>query len=104
MDFKFGRNRRKSTGELFDVEFEVESYLRYQGQSFVNRFDANTYLYLTKALDRFDLYGEDNSLEKVFSKMEAKALVIGFTSDWLFPPNLNFSIVVAMLRSGKHAT
>lgn len=104
MDFKFGRNRRKSTGELFDVEFEVESYLRYQGQSFVNRFDANTYLYLTKALDRFDLYGEDNSLEKVFSKMEAKALVIGFTSDWLFPPNQNRSIVEAMLRAGKHAT
>lgn len=104
MDFKFGRNKRKSTGELFDVEFEVESYLRYQGQSFVNRFDANTYLYLTKALDRFDLYGEDNCLQKAFLPMQAKALVIGFTSDWLFPPSQNRAIVEAMLLANKHAT
>ena len=104
MDFKFGRNRSKPSNELFDVEFEVESYLRYQGQSFVNRFDANTYLYLTKALDRFDLYGEDNSLEDAFAPMLAKSLVIGFTSDWLFPPSQNRAIVEAMLRAGKHAT
>lgn len=106
LDEKFGRERRSVTtgGKLFDVEFEVESYLRYQGKSFVNRFDANTYLYFTKALDRFDLYGPDNRLEDAVSRMTARALVVGFTSDWLFPPQQNRDIVHAMLRCGKDAS
>ncbi|MEO0794517.1 MAG: homoserine O-acetyltransferase [Verrucomicrobiota bacterium] len=106
MEDKFGRNRQANWAarEVFDIEFEVESYLRYQGQSFVNRFDANTYLYFTKALDRFDLFGESGRLEEQLSKVTARVLVIGFTSDWLFPPQQNREIALALLRCGKHAT
>lgn len=106
MDRKFGRRRREGSelGSGFDVAFEVESYLRYQGQSFINRFDANTYLYFTRALDYFDMEGQYGSLDKAFAAMEARALVIGFTSDWLFPPGQNRAIVQAMLRVGKSAS
>jgi homoserine O-acetyltransferase len=107
MDMKFGRRRRSEdidTVFSFDVDFEVESYLRYQGQSFINRFDANTYLYFTRALDYFDLKGQYGSLEKAFEGLKSKVLVIGFTSDWLFPPEGNREIVLAMLRAGKEAS
>jgi homoserine O-acetyltransferase len=105
MQNKFGRKRRQEeTSSLhFDVEFEVESYLRYQGQSFVSRFDANSYLYLTKALDRFDLHGPD-SLDQTVSVVEASGLVVGFTSDWLYPPQGNREVVEALLRGGKDAS
>ncbi len=108
LESKFGRKRRhgdtsKEHFDDFDVEFEVESYLRYQGQSFVTRFDANTYLYLTKALDRFDLHGPE-SLDATLSAVTAPGLVVGFTSDWLYPPHGNREVVEALLREGKHAT
>lgn len=106
MDRKFGRRRHGGADKDFglDVAFEVESYLRYQGQSFINRFDANTYLYFTRALDYFDLADAHESLEEAFAPMEARALVVGFTSDWLFPPEQNREIVRAMLRAGKHSS
>lgn len=105
MDDKFGRRKRSHVArELFDIEFEVESYLRYQGQSFVNRFDANTYLYFTKALDRFDLYGENGRLEEQLADVQCRTLVIGFKTDWLFPPKQNRQIAQALLRIGKHAS
>jgi homoserine O-acetyltransferase/O-succinyltransferase len=106
LQYKFGRNRKKNTENqtLLDVEFEVESYLRYQGESFVSRFDANTYLYFTKALDRFDLYGQTERLEHTLEKIQARTLIIGFTSDWLFPPQQNRNIVHALLRCQKNAT
>lgn len=105
METKFGRKRRSDENSSlhFDVEFEVESYLRYQGQSFVTRFDANTYLYLTKALDRFDLHGPE-SLDQTLSAVTASGLVVGFTSDWLYPPHGNREVVEALLRQGKDAT
>ena len=105
MEAKFGRKRRSNGAgkEHFDVEFEVESYLRYQGQSFVTRFDANTYLYLTKALDRFDLHGPE-SLDATLSAVTAPGLVVGFTSDWLYPPQGNREVAEALLRVGKDAT
>lgn len=105
MEAKFGRKRRSPDEgrEHFDVEFEVESYLRYQGESFASRFDANTYLYLTKALDRFDLH-RPVSLENTLSAVQAPGLIVGFTSDWLYPPQGNQEIVQAMLRLGKDAT
>jgi homoserine O-acetyltransferase len=105
MESKFGRKRRSGdqSKEHFDVEFEVESYLRYQGASFVSRFDANTYLYLTKALDRFDLHCPE-TLDATLSTVTASGLVVGFTSDWLYPPQGNREVVEALLRLGKDAT
>ena len=106
LEKKFGRDRikRPQARSQFDAEFEVESYLRYQGQSFINRFDANSYLYLTKALDRFDLFGESGNLEDQLGKIRSRTLVVGFKSDWLFPPAQNRAIVHALLRCGKDAT
>jgi len=108
METKFGRQRRRTLTsgpqEQFDVEFEIESYLRYQGESFVSRFDANTYLYFTKALDRFDLYDADDSLDTTLAPVEASALIVGFTSDWLYPPSSNQAIAEALLRQRKDAT
>ncbi len=89
----------------FDIEFEVQSYLRYQGQSFINRFDANTYLYITRAIDRFDLAAtHGGTLEKAFAPVKGDTLVVGFTSDWLFPPEQNRAIVLALQRAGKRAS
>jgi homoserine O-acetyltransferase len=106
LEEKFGREKVSATKarSLFDAEFEVESYLRYQGQSFTSRFDANSYLYLTKALDRFDLYGPEGRLEDLLSRIKARSLVIAFRSDWLFPPVQNRAIVHALLRCGLDAS
>ncbi len=107
MTRKFGRRTvqdRGKTTNAFDVKFEVESYLRYQGKSFINRFDANSYLYITRALDQFDLAEGTGSLEAAFAPVEAETMVVGFTSDWLFPPHQNRSIVTALLRAGKSAS
>ncbi|WP_221031290.1 homoserine O-acetyltransferase MetX [Actomonas aquatica] len=88
----------------FDVTFEVESYLRYQGKAFINRFDANSYLYITRALDQYDPAAATGSLEKAVAAITARTLVVGFTSDWLFPPEQNRAIVTALLRAGKNAS
>lgn len=107
MERKFGR-RKKDTANAdaytFDVQFEVEGYLRHQGQSFINRFDANSYLYITRALDQFDLAHAYGSLEQAFSPVQAETLIVGFTSDWLFPPEQNRDIAHALLRAGKRAS
>jgi homoserine O-acetyltransferase len=106
LEEKFGREKvsQSAARSQFDAEFEVESYLRYQGQSFINRFDANSYLYLSKALDRFDLFGEKGRLEDQLQAIRARTLVIAFKSDWLFPPMQNRSIVHALLRCGLPAS
>lgn len=101
MDRKFGR-RRSQTGA--DTQFEVESYLRHQGLTFINRFDANSYLYITRALDDFDLASVSGSLEQAFAPVQAETLVVGFASDWLFPPDQNRTIALALLRLGKSAS
>jgi len=88
---------------LASFEFEIERYLRHQGQSFINRFDANSYLYITRAIDAFELAGE-GSLEQAFAPVQAESLVVGFTSDWLFPPEQNRDITLALLRAGKRAS
>lgn len=98
---KFGRRRRSAKDS---DQFEVESYLLYQGQSFINRFDANTYLYITRALDNFDLAGSYGSLEKAFEPVTARTLCMAFTSDWLFPTQQNREYVLALLRLGKEAS
>ncbi|MEN9663321.1 MAG: hypothetical protein RL324_2270 [Verrucomicrobiota bacterium] len=107
MDRKFGRRKKDTadrTGNSFDVQFEVESYLRHQGQSFINRFDANSYLYITRALDQFDLAAAYGSLEQAFAPVLGETLVLGFTSDWLFPPEQNRAVALALLRAGKRAS
>ncbi len=107
MDRKFGRRRKESAkaeAPAFDVQFEVGGYLQYQGQSFINRFDANSYLYITRALDQFDLAHAAGSLEQAVAPVEAETLVVGFTSDWLFPPEQNRELALALLRAGKRAS
>jgi homoserine O-acetyltransferase len=107
MDRKFGRRKKSAANGdayTFDVQFEVESYLRHQGQAFINRFDANSYLYITRALDQFDLAHAYGSLEAAFAPVQAESLVVGFTSDWLFPPEQNRQIALALLRAGKPAS
>lgn len=104
MKKKFGRKLRskENVDFTFNVEFEIESYLRYQGESFVKRFDANSYLYITKAIDYFDLTNNGkNSLEKVFENIDAKFLVISYKSDWLYSPLESKKIVQALQRNWK---
>jgi homoserine O-acetyltransferase/O-succinyltransferase len=104
MRLKFGRRLQNKAdfSSNFDADFQVESYLRYQGAKFVERFDANSFLYITKASDYYDLerqYG-DGSLVKAFAKAMARFLVISFTSDWLYPTYQSKAMVKAMKKSG----
>lgn len=95
---KFGRRLRDKDafGYDFSVDFEVESYLRYRGNQFVSRFDANSYLYITKAMDYFDLSGGKPSLAAAFDSTTARFLVLSFTSDWLYPTYQSLEIVSAL--------
>lgn len=103
MHAKFGRRlqEREKYGYDFSTEFEVESYLKYQGDRFVERFDANSYLYITKAMDYFDLAEQYGSLRDAFSAVEARFLVVSFTSDWLFPVYQSKEIVKALIENDK---
>jgi homoserine O-acetyltransferase/O-succinyltransferase len=96
---KFGRTLRgASVGFHFDVDFQVESYLRHQGDKFAEYFDANTYLLITRALDYFDPAGKTGGdLSKSFARASARFLVASFTSDWRFPPERSREIVKALL-------
>ena len=100
---KFGRRLRgrEEFGFGFDVDFEVESYLRYRGSQFVGRFDANSYLYITKAMDYFDLTNGHPSLAASLERARCRFLVISFTSDWLYPSYQSLEIVNA-LRGRNH--
>ncbi len=101
---KFGRrSKEKKPVFKFEPSFEVEGYLKYRGDSFVKRFDANSYLYITKALDLFDLAGE-KKLHKVFADIKAKLLILSFKSDWLYPSYQSKEIVKACKLAGVDAT
>ena len=95
---KFGRRLRgrENFSFGFDADFEVEGYLRYRGSQFVNRFDANSYLYITKAMDYFDLTGGQRSLAAALECARARFLVISFSSDWLYPSYQSQEIVRAL--------
>lgn len=97
MQEKFGRDLREEPGTGYhpSAEFQVESYLHYQGDKFTRRFDANSYLYITRALDLFDL-SIDGSLEAGFSGVKASFLIISVSSDWLYPPYQSEEIVRAL--------
>ncbi len=100
MNEKFGRRIKENKEyQKFDPEFEVEYYLRYKGDSFVKRFDANSYLYITKAMDHFDLL-KNKTIDEVFKDLNAKVLVISFKSDWLYPPEQSLEIVRACQLAG----
>ena len=100
---KFGRKLRGAEQYSYDFnsEFAVETYLDYQGQSFVERFDANSYLYITKAADYFDLQKDYGSLNKAFANVKSRFLIVSFTSDWLFTPAQSEAIVDALVANGK---
>ncbi len=100
---KFGRRfqDRDAPTFSFDADFQVESYLRYQGEAFVERFDANSYLYVTRAMDYFDIAEEHGgSLAKAFSGTKTRFCVVSFTSDWLFPTAGSRQVVHALNASG----
>ncbi len=108
MGHKFGRRLQDKTAPDFTltgVEFEVESYLKHQGESFVRRYDANSYLYITRAMDYYDASARgDGDLEKAAALIQARTLVVSFSSDWLFPPELCRVLVSALCRAGRPVT
>ncbi len=106
MHNKFGRKLQDKTqiDFNFDVNFQVESYLRYQGQSFVDRFDANSYLFITKAMDYFDLHQKYGSLAHAFKNSNCKFLFLSFSTDWLFPPNELKEAAGTLMSLGKEVT
>jgi homoserine O-acetyltransferase len=104
MRHKFGRRLQDKNdfSYNFDADFEIENYLRYQGKKFVDRFDANSFLYITKAADYFDLGRKfrDSSIFEAFSRSMAKFLIVSFTSDWLYPTYQSKAMVKAMKKCG----
>ncbi len=104
MHEKFGRQRKDCIEPFkFDPDFEVEGYLHYHGENFVKRFDANSYLYITKAMDNFDA-AEGGSLHELLRGTDAKVLVIAFKSDWLYPAYQTKEIVRACKLAGLEAS
>ena len=106
MDHKFGRELRSGSfqlGQDSGLEFQVESYLRYQGQKFSEEFDANTYILMTRALDYFDLAREyDHDAAQAFSNAQSSFLVISFSTDWRFAPERSKEITNALVAAGKN--
>jgi len=101
---KFGRRTRENKEPFkFGADFEVEGYLRYRGDNFVKRFDANSYLYITKALDLFNILN-GHQLSDVFKGLKAKVLVLSFKSDWLYPSYQSQEIVKACKLAGMDAS
>ncbi len=103
---KFGRRLRDREHHAFDfvTEFEVESYLAYQGKRFTERFDANTYLYMTKAMDYFDLSRKADSLAEALAGTPVRYLVMSFSSDWLFPTYQSKTLVDALKAVGAEVS
>jgi homoserine O-acetyltransferase len=103
MDNKFGRRIQDGAQARsgFNIEFQVESYLDYQGRAFVERFDANSYLYITRAMDYYDAAARwgDGDLIKACSRIRAQVLVVSFSSDWLYPPEECREFVMALMRN-----
>ena len=103
MHEKFGRQLRNSDRYAYDFEseFSVETYLDHQGRAFVERFDANSYLYITKALDYYDLGARCGTLAKAMENVQARCMIISLSGDWLFPPQQSRLIAEALLANRK---
>ena len=112
MHKKFGRNfingskggKKNKNSPDFTKEFEVESYLQYQSESFIKRFDANSYLYITKAIDNFNIAKGFANLAEAFKGIKAKCLLISFSSDWLYPKEQSLKMVRALKINGVETT
>jgi homoserine O-acetyltransferase len=108
MHEKFGRRLQGKSEQKagFGIEFAVESYLDYQGRAFVERFDANSYLYITRAMDYYDAAATwgGGSLIEACRRVRANALVVSFASDWLYPPNDCKDLALALTRNGLRVT
>ncbi len=105
LEDKFGRKlqERDSLKFSFDADFQIESYLRHQGNAFVDRFDANSYLYITRAMDYFDLIKQyKGNLSNAFKNSKTKFFIISFTSDWLYPTLENKEVVIALNAAGAN--
>jgi len=104
---KFGRKLQEKSDLKFsfDADFEVESYLKYQGYSFVDRFDANSYMYITRAMDYFDLYKANNgNLSSAFKNSKIKYCIVSFSTDWLYPTSESKKIVIALNAIGAEVS
>lgn len=103
LEQKFGRRLQGANAPAFSLEreFAVESYLDYQGESFNDRFDANSYLYITKAMDYWDLPGRYGSLDAAMARVPGPTLIISFDSDWLYPTSESRAIADALARQGR---
>lgn len=105
MEKKFGRERINSGGQYdHKHRFQVESYLAHQGRKLVERFDANSYVRITEAMDEFDLKQKFGSINNALGKIKSKFLVVALSSDWLFPPEQSRELAYALLRSGKQVS
>jgi homoserine O-acetyltransferase len=102
MHEKFGRRANKGK-EGFGAEFEVESYLNYQGRAFVERFDANSYLYITRAMDYYDAAAQwgGGDLVEACKRIKSEMMVVSFSSDWLYPPAHCRDLALALSRNGR---
>ncbi len=105
---KFGRDLQHSDTLAYDLqsetEFKIESYLHYQGKRFIERFDANSYLYLTRAMDYFDLAQRYGSLQQALGRTNARFLITSYHSDWLFPSSQSREIVKNLVETRRHVT
>ena len=115
MNNKFGREKRPEwinaddafhdeTRRFFRTYFQIESYLEHQGSKFVERFDANSYLHITRAMDEYDLEEAFGSLEKAFTRVAARMLIVSLSGDWLFMPEQSAEIVTALIQNRKRVS
>ncbi len=108
IETKFGRRLQNGDRFAYDIlretEFQIESYLHYQGKRFVERFDANSYLYLTRAMDYFDLADGYGSLQQALGRTDARFLVASYSTDWLFPTSQSREIVSALIETSRHVS
>jgi homoserine O-acetyltransferase len=115
MDEKFGREKRKewlaasddfkrNIEDNFGTYFQIESYLQHQGEKFIRRFDANSYLHITFAMDEYDAAEQYGSLENAFAKISSRVLVVSMSGDWLFTPGQSIEIVTALIRQQKRVS
>ena len=108
IEMKFGRRLQESDNFAYDLrketEFQIESYLHYQGKRFVERFDANSYIALTRAMDYFNLAEKHGNLSAALSRTAARFLVVSYTTDWLFPTPQSRELVRALSAAQRHVT